>query len=383
MDSMLKQYGLTDEDCNSVITDVHLDLISRSCCEHWKSLTSHLGLEAIITNDIDKIPKSEAAKRLDFFSQWKTIIGSGATYRLLITALLKINCGQDAEKVCEMLKESISEGIVVSIDSNIKLSALFLIGIDTPSIQPDSSSTSLDSDTRDDLKEKLDTELDNIIQLYSDYVCYIREAVKRKGVCANDLSSDLLTESAFNHTKQERILLSAHKAELENAADVNKIFNILGYEYASFFNYGIFQIIAKKYGIDRGQEELKYFEHLEDYLQGHNVSQFVEINPLLRKYTADSTKLVLKLDMKLTAQLTKLKKLKTAIAKILGIKNATLKLLDIKRGCVVVTFLIPTPVAELIFNENTVLTEEQEVQFPALSVLWLECNNCKFDFTDM
>ena len=239
----------------------------------------------------------------------------------------------------------------------------------------------LDSDTLDDLKEQLDAELDRIILLYSSYVSCIRESVKAKGVCASDLSSDLLTISAFNHTKKQRMLLSAHETELEDAADVNKIFNILAKEYASFVNYGIFRVIANKYEVDHSQEELKYPDHLKDYLERHKVSEFIEINPLLKKYTATSTKLTLKIDIESTARLAKLERLKAVFAKIIGVKSAAMQLLDIKSGCVIVAYLIPTPVAELIFNKYTIFTEEQEVQMQNLSVLWLECNDCRFDFT--
>ena len=41
-----------------------------------------------------------------FFSKWKEAKGSGATYRALISALLKIKCVEDAEGVCELLKNS-------------------------------------------------------------------------------------------------------------------------------------------------------------------------------------------------------------------------------------------------------------------------------------
>lgn len=60
----------------------------------------------------------------------------------------------------------------------------------------------------------------------------------------------------------------------------------------------------------------------------------------------------------------------------------TLRLLDIKDGCVVVTFLIPLPVAEFFFNKHTGLGKQQEKQFQALAVLWLECNDCIFHFAD-
>lgn len=243
---------------------------------------------------------------------------------------------------------------------------------------------SLDSDTLEDLKLQLQSDQDTIIQQYSLYVSCIRESLEAKGVSAKDLCSDLMTMSAFNHAEQKVMLLSAHKEELEKAVDLNAIFNLLATEYASFFDYDIFRFILekyqKKYRIQIGEQESKYPDHLKAYLEKHKVAQFVDINPLLKKYTA-STELVLKIDIESTSRLSKIKKIKTTVAKILGLKSRTLRLLDIKDGCIVATFLLPTPVAEMVFNKRTVLTEEQEKQFRALPVLTLECNCVLFDFT--
>ena len=48
----------------------------------------------------------------------------------------------------------------------------------------------------------------------------------------------------------------------------------------------------------------------------------------------------------------------------------------------VATFLIPTPVAELVFNRDTVLTQQQKQELESLPVMWMECNGCKFVFGD-
>lgn len=104
---LLKQYELSNRSCKKPVSDVHLELFSRAHCKQWKSLPSHIGLETIIAEDINRSQKDEREKRQDFFIQWKETQGSRATYKLLITALLKIGCRQDAEKMCEMLKESI------------------------------------------------------------------------------------------------------------------------------------------------------------------------------------------------------------------------------------------------------------------------------------
>lgn len=102
----MAQYGLSDGDCKQQVTDVHLDLISRSSCKQWRSLPSHLNLETIVAEDIDKIQIQidERSKRHKFLLQWKDIAGSCATYKNLITALLIMKCAQDARQVCKILK---------------------------------------------------------------------------------------------------------------------------------------------------------------------------------------------------------------------------------------------------------------------------------------
>ena len=62
-----------------------------------------------MAEDIDKSQKGEREKRHDFLLKWKDEEGSDATYGQLITALLKIKCTQDAEKLSEMLKQSVSQ----------------------------------------------------------------------------------------------------------------------------------------------------------------------------------------------------------------------------------------------------------------------------------
>ena len=62
-----------------------------------------------MAEDIDKSQKGEREKRHDFLLKWKDVEGSDATYGQLITALLKIKCKQDAEKLSGMLKQSVSQ----------------------------------------------------------------------------------------------------------------------------------------------------------------------------------------------------------------------------------------------------------------------------------
>ena len=251
--------------------------------------------------------------------------------------------------------------------------------------QPDTSSptASLDPDMLEELDRQLQKELDNITKLYTRYVSCIRESLQEKGVPPKDLYSNLRTVRAFNHTEKKHTLVSVHDEQLAKAGDLYDIFYILTSYYASFLDYDIFQFILEKYHkiIDPDQEELKYPDHLKAYLAKHKVSEFVDINPFLKNFKGVSAELTLKLNIDSTCELTKLKTLKTAIANILNMSSNALRLLDIKQGCIVVRFLIPAPVAELVFTKNFVFTEKQEEQFQALAVEWLECNDCTFSFS--
>ena len=198
---------------------------------------------------------------------------------------------------------------------------------------------------------------------------------------AKDLCFYLLTISAFNHKEKKLMLLSSHRADLEKAADLYDILGLLSKEYASFLNYNIFQIIVGKYQLNEGQEELKYPEHLAAYINRHKVSEFIEINPFLQKFTKTSKKLVLKFDIESTCRLSKFLDLKKAVANILHLKPSALRLLSITEGCLVATFLLPAFIAKDVFPRDNPLTQHQMQEFRALSVRWLESNNCKIIFT--
>ena len=67
-----------------------------------------------MAEDIDKSQKGEREKRHEFLLTWKDMEGSSATYKQLITALLKIKCRRDAEKLCEMLKKSVHDQLAIA-----------------------------------------------------------------------------------------------------------------------------------------------------------------------------------------------------------------------------------------------------------------------------
>ena len=108
LSTILNYYKLMEEDCEKQVSDAHFEDISRSNCEHWRSLPSKLKMEAIVVSDIERELTNEEERRLAFFKRWKKVKGFEATYKALITALLEIKCRQDAENICKVLKKSFS-----------------------------------------------------------------------------------------------------------------------------------------------------------------------------------------------------------------------------------------------------------------------------------
>ena len=91
-------------DCNRQVSDSHLEELSRTHCKDWRRIPPHLGLEGIMRDDIDRNGHDERGKRYDFFTGWKERKGADATYKALMTALLKIGSRNDAEYVCQLLQ---------------------------------------------------------------------------------------------------------------------------------------------------------------------------------------------------------------------------------------------------------------------------------------
>ena len=103
---LLEQYGLCEEECNGKVTDEHLLTISRSYCKKWRSLYPYLDMKRIDVAIAEHDGNGEENERLKFLEIWKAVKGCDATYKKLIDALLKVECRNDAEGVCELLKTS-------------------------------------------------------------------------------------------------------------------------------------------------------------------------------------------------------------------------------------------------------------------------------------
>ena len=103
---ILEENGLTMQDVDRLVSDIHLERISHSCCERWERLPPHLQLKPNVADDISSSNNTPEQKRYIFLKEWKKIKGSHATYKKLLSALLVIESTDDAERICKMVRES-------------------------------------------------------------------------------------------------------------------------------------------------------------------------------------------------------------------------------------------------------------------------------------
>ena len=262
---------------------------------------------------------------------------------------------------------------------------MLIVAVDVPSSKStleSNPSVTLTPEVRADLQLQFEVNLEQIMRRYLSFVNCVRMSILEKGISAGDLCAYLLALPAFNpdHGELKFTLLSEVSSHLEKATTINGIFNVLNKMYATFLNYEIFQSMVDDFNIDQSQEKLKYPEHLDAYIKMHKLSEFEDVNPLLKKIECGSKTMILKFDIDMTCKLAKIQDLTKAVAKILSLRPSAVRLLHIEEGCVVVTLLIPAPVADFIFSSDKVFTTEEVKEFQALPTLWLKCNGHEYEF---
>lgn len=121
---------------------------------------------------------------------------------------------------------------------------------------------------------------------------------------------------------------------------------------------------------------MKYPEHFKIFINLHKISEFFESNPKLRGKYSGASELVFKIEnIEMSDKLCKIVNLRYAMAAILKQKPSKLELVSVEKGCLLVAFLIPTAVAEVIFAADEMLSTNQIKELRSLSILWLKCGD--------
>lgn len=234
-----------------------------------------------------------------------------------------------------------------------------------------------------DLEQQLYCNLEDILNSFGDFTHCVQVALEKKNVDVGTLRTFLLGFPAFisGCGDQRLMLLASKKNELEKCSSVCEIFALLKTQCSSFLNCRIFERIMKSFEIKTDQEYLNYPDKLKAYIEKHRVSEFVELKPIISELTDDTKELVLVLDIPATSKLAEATNIVETVAKIMNLNPSAVLIHSIKRKCVVVTVLIPTPVADYIFVSDDIFSKDENQKFRNQSVQQLRCSNYCFDFT--
>ena len=228
---------------------------------------------------------------------------------------------------------------------------------------------------KDTLKGRLLEESEKMMFIFQNLVTDTSTSLTQRGVSPGDLIKYLNTLGGLDPAvkRVDKSPFDNRLKELKSADSIGECFFIIR-DYLSFFNYRTVEHIIQKLGTDEDQLALKsYKEKLADYCK----RRAFECPPNVFGLPSgpDHDFAVVKLDEKLEQfTLEQLQRFQSNLSNIIGIPRYTLRLISVERGCMKLTFQIPSFMKDLAFP----LSAEQERALQAEGVLWLKCGSYHF-----
>lgn len=238
------------------------------------------------------------------------------------------------------------------------------------------------------IKQEFDKNCKQVITNYALYVSALCDCIKGRNVKVDDLVTFLLNLPALNYEQTQgdllpdkKDLLSDKKEKLLRAGTgtINDVFNTISVQCSSFLDYGIFKAIVTKYDVKLEEhKDLNYSEHLRKFINKHKLSELAKVIQEIVPRENDVTKLdmTFMLDLEMANEIAKVWDLKISIADALDLDQSALELKDITEGSVIVTFLIPRIVTDVIFTKS--LYDRQIERLKALPIIWVKYQGRKY-----
>ena len=237
----------------------------------------------------------------------------------------------------------------------------------------------LSSSEQEELEAKLDDDVRKMKRQFGYLVTKIRDSLEDR-VLVEDFATSILALGAYEPAPEQRdhSLLDEHRKEITRAESISEIFNILS-SYWNYLNHEILEYIINLYGTGDDYKRMKsYDEQLQNFckrrifelaLPESGSSNGNAMSPKQKKFNV-------KLDVCEDITCKELLRIRKRIAEVLHVKLTALIIVGADAGCVQLTFLIPTFVAQEIFP----LSNEQMSAFHKdTSVIRLEFGDYVFE----
>ena len=225
---------------------------------------------------------------------------------------------------------------------------------------------------------RLEKNFQDIHLEYASLTAKLRKSLRQRQITPAMLADCLMDVQSVPPTaKNEQLKLRDHYRDIKSAEDITGAFEILR-NYSSFFDYGIIELIVQNCGCDEVKEKLiSYKDSFEHYCKCH-----VFECPIYSQKNSNSSDVVVKLEEIAELErytLKSLKQLEVRLAEMLGITNRTLRVCDVEKGCLQITFQIPSIFEEAIFP----LSVEVEHQLVTLGITNLSCGEYHFQHSKL
>ena len=238
----------------------------------------------------------------------------------------------------------------------------------------------LSSSEQEELRAMLDDDVREMKRHFGFLVTKTRDSVEER-IPVGKYATSILALGAYEPAPEEQnqSLLNEHREEIKMAKSTSEIFNVLS-AYWNYLNYEILEDTIELYGTS---EDKKRLERYNERLQRFCERRIFELSlPESSSSSSSNTlsskqkKLAVKLNVCEDIKYNELLRIRSRIAKILHVKLATLIIDGVDAGCVQLTFLIPTFVAQEIFPLSN---EQMSALHKDASVIRLECGDYVFE----
>ena len=221
--------------------------------------------------------------------------------------------------------------------------------IETTTLFPYLDVTGLDDEDVIDLEERLISDTREIMIKFSDFSLCVRESLEEMDIPLDKLQDCVLSAVILQKDQGVSALDTEHKERVLAANSLARIFSILRvYDYISFLNYQIIELLIQHHGNADDNKRLKqYLVALRTFCQR---SIFEVPSSAFSSHRSRKTAKVFALKCtERTLTLQGVRAMQNNVAEILGLEFNALQLCSVKKGCVELHFLVSAAVAEHIF----------------------------------
>jgi hypothetical protein len=233
----------------------------------------------------------------------------------------------------------------------------------------------LDGRQKEEFKDRLIESTESIMKAYSSLYSHFFTSLQRN-CSADDVKTHLKSALNMYRNDYDQQSFQNQKDTLKQASTMNDIFDVIG-NFSSFVDYDLIEHLIGLLGSNEDKERLKsYKEKFTKYAE----RRLYECPSRVATSVASHRDVYVKVESRFeTFSIHELRRFRKNLSDLLGIERYVIRLCCIEKGCVRLTFQVPTFVMERLLP----LTSQQIKALPNLGVRQLTCGETSYEFFEV